>query len=526
MSTSVDAAAPLAAKPVAQQPLAAPLADQTYGLMRIGGALLALPVSAIREVVPGQATYAPLPVKAKGLLGAVDIRGAIIPVLDLRSTLGLAPESEGVHFIVLMRHAGCLIGLTVDEVVGIARPPTGDLFALSTATPGFVSALATHTFQTQGEIATVLDAKSIAELSDVPLVEEKAPLSRGPAAAATESILLFRYGRSHLGIDATCVDATAPAVAIRKTALSVGHCLGVIDHHGYEVPVVDTQAVIGLGMGEPQPLTPVIVIRLAEDALLGFAIDEVREIVRVPSTDIVPMPLLARGGAALFRGMIAGEGKHRDSLVLNAAALRADPSLVVIADLRKPSLSVQGVSGPGGAGSGASPLGGAAWVGRPQTYLTYAAGAELATPLEQITEILDYPTDISPFDFPNHGLLGLFKHRNQVTPLVSLAARLGKRYDPHPAQARVLFIEHEGMTAGFAVDGLRSIDTASWRSTDTAQPQDDAALFKSLVLIGAGESRRMVSQVDLIAELAAFYGPATDRSALPGSVQPASAAVA
>ncbi len=521
-------------KPVDSKPVdaATPLADQTYGLMRIGGALLALPVSAIREVVPGQAAYTQLPVKAEGLLGAVNIRGAIIPVLDLRSTLGLTTRSESVHFIVIMRHEGCLIGLTVDEVAGIARPQPGDLFRLSTASPRLAGALATHTFQTQGEIATVLDAKGIAELSDVPLVEEKASGRRDPAAAATESILLFRYGRSHLGIDATCVDATVPAVAIRRTALSVGHCLGVIDHHGYEVPVVDTQAAIGLGMGEPQAQTPVIIIRLDNEALLGFAIDEVRDIVRVPSADIVAMPLLARGEPALFRGMIAGGGEQRDSLVLNAAALRADQSLVVIADLRKPSLSVQGGPSPGLSGPSVSVKRGAAWAGRPQTYLTYAAGAELATPLEQIKEIVHYPTGISPFDFPKPGLLGLFKHRNQVTPLLSLAALLGKRYDPDPAQARVLFVDHEGMTAGFAVEGLRSIDTASWRSSDIDAPQDPNALFKSLVMIGAGESRRMVSQVDLLAEITAFYGPTASygrtasASPLPATVENAGAAVA
>ncbi len=121
-----------------------------------------------------------------------------------------------------------------------------------------------------------------------------------------------------------------PPTAIRKTALSVGHCLCVIDHHGYEVPVVDTQAAIGLGMGEPQALTPVIVIRFANDALLGFAIDEVHDIVRVAAADIVAMPLLARGEAALFRGMIADGAERRDSLVLNAAALRADPNLVML----------------------------------------------------------------------------------------------------------------------------------------------------------------------------------------------------
>jgi purine-binding chemotaxis protein CheW len=421
-----------------------------------------------------------------------------------------------------MRHNGHLIGLTVDEVVGIARPKPGDLFKLSMATPSLASALATHTFQAEGEIATVLDAEGIAELSDVPLVEERAFARREPGAStATESILLFRYGRSYLGIDATCVDATVPAVAIRKTALSVGHCLGVIDHQAYEAPVVDTQAAIGLGMGEPQALSPVIILRLADGARLGFVIDEVLDIIRIASSDIVAMPPLARGKGALFRGMIAGGAGQRDSLVLDAAALRSDPSLVVIADLRKPSLTVHGEPA-----RGASTQRSAAWAGRPQTYLTYAAGAELATPLEQITEILNYPNDIAPFDLPSSGLLGLFKHRNKVTPLVSLAALLGKRYDSDPAQARVLFVEHAGMTAGFAVEGLRSIDTASWRPSDADGPPDPNALFKSLVLIGAGESRRMVSQVDLIAEITAFYGPTAGGAALPAAIQDLSAAVA
>jgi len=516
---SIDATASVAPDSVAEIPPAGKLADQTYGLMRIGGALLALPVSAIREVVPGPAAYTKLPVKAEGLLGAVDIRGAIIPVLDLRSTLGFATDSNGAQVIVIMRYEGRLLGLTVDEVSGIARPQPDDLFSLSMAAPSLASALATHSFQTQGEIATVLNAKGIAALRDVPLVEEKAPGRHDHALEAPGSVLLFRYGRSHLGIDATCVHATVPAVEIRKTAFSVGPCLGVIDHHGYELPVVDTQAVIGLGMGELQAQTPVIVIRLDNGALLGFAIDEVRDIVRLASAEIVPMPQLARGKAALFRGMIAGQGEQQDSLVLNVAALRADKSMVVIAGLRKPSLALQGVPQ-----QGASP-GRGAGSGRPQTYLTYAAGGELATPLDQIKEILHYPADIAPFDHPNPALLGLFKYRDQVTPLLSLASMLGKQYDPDPAQARVLFVEHDGMTAGFAVESLRSIENASWRSTGSEAPQDDKALFKSMVMIGADANRRLVSQVNLLAEVAAFYDrPAGSPPLMPPASDPRLAA--
>ena len=303
-------------------PVAGTVADQFFGLMRIGDALVALPVHAIREVIQGQQTYAPLPVKAEGMLGAVNIRGTIIPVLDLCETLGLPPDGRVDHVIVIMRWQGRLLGLRAGEVCGIARLQADDLFALSTDRPKIGGSLAIHTFQSGGEIATLLDAGSIAGLPNVPMVTEKLLSASAGKASRSESILLFTQGRSHFGIDATCVDATVPATCITRSALTGGSCLGVIDHHGYNVPVVNTTAAIGLGDDGLLPETPVIVVRFSDEAMLGFAIDTVRDIVRVAGTDILAMPALAMGQAPLFRGMLTS-ADGRSNLLLHGPIQRS-----------------------------------------------------------------------------------------------------------------------------------------------------------------------------------------------------------
>ena len=71
-AAAIGAAAALAAAPM-KEATEAPAADALHslGLMRIGDAVLALPVATLREVLPCPDVLSPLPVVAVGLRGAV-----------------------------------------------------------------------------------------------------------------------------------------------------------------------------------------------------------------------------------------------------------------------------------------------------------------------------------------------------------------------------------------------------------------------------------------------------------------------
>src|SRR3954468_8390826 len=79
----------------------------------------ALSVKQVREVLP-RAALTTLPGAPAGVLGVLQLRGTLLPVLDLRQRLGLTvvPATIGQR-IVVAELQDATIGLLVDAVVGI-----------------------------------------------------------------------------------------------------------------------------------------------------------------------------------------------------------------------------------------------------------------------------------------------------------------------------------------------------------------------------------------------------------------------
>ena len=464
----------------------------SFGLMSIGEALLALSAEAIREVVPGHAVYARIPTSAPGIMGAVALRGAIIPIFDLRIALGIAPSPLGSHVILIMRSRGRVLGLVAEKICGMATVARSELIANDIETDDSAPRLATHVFQCDQGIASLLEADRIAALPGLQTVAERTMKADDLSKCAP--ILLFSFGPWNFGIDAAFVAATAPCSAIERNALTGGFCLGVVDHHGYDLPVVDLGAALGMGTAVRRSEASVVVVRFSDTAMLGFVIDEVHDIAQIPEDRILPIPSLGLRQTTFFRG-VCTDASARENLILDVGRLKADARLSALASLRKPKLVVQ-------QGSAAS-SGYAASKQRAEKserFLTFRAGTDRASLITQVIEFLAFPALFAPLDDAGTGLIGFFSHKNRVTPMIVLGSLFGHRASIDPAQSRVLMAEHEGIVVGFVVDSLYSIEPAQWtsRAVDEAEDLDRR---DAMIMVGLGEDRRLVHCVDLVREI-------------------------
>jgi len=81
-----------------------------------GGEHYALPVTAVLEIAEfGQVT--PVPGAPSGVLGVRNLRGQVIPVIDLATMLGLAPDAESERIVVAddgSRRAALAVTATMD----------------------------------------------------------------------------------------------------------------------------------------------------------------------------------------------------------------------------------------------------------------------------------------------------------------------------------------------------------------------------------------------------------------------------
>lgn len=484
------------------------MTDAVYGLVGLGELDLALPLSALREVVPRPAALAPLPVSAPGLVGAMALRSIVLPVVDLRPLLTTTDQAPENQVVVVVVHEHRVIGLLVDEVRGVARVPDADLVPFTAASGDL---LVSHAFLQGDERrpVSVLDAGRLLGLPGVPSVSDEP----AAAAAATEdtgvtgsapSLTLVRCGRQVLALDVDTIHTTIPLAELLPSVLTGGDCLGTTGYAGREIPVVDPMTFVGLPALEADDVRAGVVLDLGVGQVV-LAVTDLVEL-RPAGSEILPVPRFAAHRPDLVSGMLAlDEGA---CLVLDELGLRTDRTLLALAAVNtdidagaEAAVDLAGVIAEGGAGDRASA----------PAYVTYAAGVGLATPLEQILEILPPPASLTPSAAAN--VLGMLVHRGHAVPVLSLAQVLGHEpAEPGPSSC-LLLVELDGEQAAFAVDSLTGIEPLEWSDPehDGAGLSDLRRAVQASPLIRLAGGTGLVPDLDLRA-LARLLGLAGDTS--------------
>lgn len=100
-------------------PVELPQAPARYVTFRVERETYALDVLRVREVLRS-AEVVPVPGAPASVLGVINLRGSIVPVVDARHRLGLAPpEPDGPSRVLIMESGWQAVGLRVDSVADV-----------------------------------------------------------------------------------------------------------------------------------------------------------------------------------------------------------------------------------------------------------------------------------------------------------------------------------------------------------------------------------------------------------------------
>lgn len=95
----------------------------------------ALPVTAVQELLRAVA-ISPLPRAAPFVEGVIDVRGTVVPVLEIRSRFGLPPRELSASDQLVLAAAGPrLVALRVDRVLELVEVDDGAVTALDRQVP-------------------------------------------------------------------------------------------------------------------------------------------------------------------------------------------------------------------------------------------------------------------------------------------------------------------------------------------------------------------------------------------------------
>jgi purine-binding chemotaxis protein CheW len=132
----------------------------------LGKEEFAVPVERIREIIPWQ-EITPVPQAASYVLGVINLRGKVVPVMDLRLRLGMRMQDRGARACIVVmqpdaKTARSPIGVVVDgvsEVLQIQRSEVEETAALGNGwmQMGYVKQIA----KSRGKVKLLLEIDSV-----------------------------------------------------------------------------------------------------------------------------------------------------------------------------------------------------------------------------------------------------------------------------------------------------------------------------------------------------------------------------
>ena len=410
----------------------------------------------LQEVVERPAAITIVPLSPPYLVGAFNLRGTVMPVVDLRVILAVAPAGErSDEKIVIVRHEEVTIGLLVDGVSDVLRVRDEELRHFTYAA-GPYPEIVRHAIMRDTRIVHVLDLSAVLQVQSMPRISQNRPAREGPtrlgARGWTQYVSFLCAGIS-CALDARAIREIINAPTLETSVLAGGLCRGVVKLRGTVVPVVDFEAVLGLPGSEDGPGQ--LIIMDIGGSPIGFRISRVVSIVKRREDEVMGLPLFGLARPGFYAGVISDAGT--DVLLLDHGQILSEGEIRTITQGHSDIYNAGEAKADGRSGESA-----------PRTaHLVFRADALYAVPLSSVQEIIKAPDTFTPLGGAGQALIGVHHLRDMMISLVDFRAiRGGGPEGARSPDARVLVVRGERDVFGFLVDSVESIEMLSLSARD------------------------------------------------------------
>ncbi|NNE87891.1 MAG: chemotaxis protein CheW [Silicimonas sp.] len=456
----------------------------TYGVVRVGETVVGIPIDNLTEVFHSS-EYSSLPINSEFLQGGVDLRGKLVPIIDISLIGKFGKSDNSTRLGIVLESSQKLLSFFIDAIVGIANISPNQISEITDSNDRGASFFKS-VFPFKEKFVTVLSVEDIFTLPDVLSVNRT---DEGVSAASDKGppMLTFLAGGALYALPAVEVHAAVPKQIIEETAITSGPCLGEITYHDRRIPVICPVTILGLGRKSSRSVSEVVVLRFPDGLLLGVAVDAIRDIRTFPTAKETKIPLWQMDQNFIQKVLVQDDGEQ--IYVIDVKQLCGTKEIADIA-----SLSEVDVVKPVEKTVAKDTVTANNIVKERERYLVVDLHTRLAIPLLQVTCILDQPKNVTPTKFNTNGFRGYFSRLGDTIALIDLRERLGAG-QVTSQQAQVLIAEDSGAQIGFLVDRVVGIEVSQWRE----KLKGKAGTPETVVQLGGGDTSQVLPFLDLSA---------------------------
>jgi len=445
-----------------------------YVTFAVAGEMFAVPIAPVQEIIR-MPDVACLPLAPSALDGLANLRGRVLPIVNLRRLFGSAPRANDDATRVLVIHIGQPLGFVVDRVASVVTIEPGEIESAD-AIQSIVAAdylkgvikrprsdgsghdmLLSIDFEQliDGQFKVIGSARAAAGASQSSQVGQVVE----DVAADELRLVSFSVADQEYALDIAQVQEIVqlPA-AISELPHSPDHVLGVISLRQRLLPLVSLRTLFGLPRIAYSEQQRIVVTALPGGLHVGLVTDSVKEVLSVPRAQADAMP-----------GMLAGEEQLQEI----AAICRLDGGKrlvsILAADklLRMPGVE-QALDAARRAGSDNTSQESASMdnhidqaddaVDDDMQVVIFRLGAEeFGVPIMSVQEIVRVPETLTRVPRTPAFVEGVINLRGTVLPVIDQRGRLGLPLIERNDSQRIMVYLLGGMRTGFIVDSVAEV---------------------------------------------------------------------
>ena len=272
------------------------LAELQFVSFVVGEEEYAFDISVVREILRlTEITAVPnAPHHVKGL---VTVRNVLLPILDLRTMLGLHEKEDEDQRVLVVEVEGYTVGLLVDKVNEVLRVPVNVIDETPKLASGGQELKSVAQLDEGKRLILILDERGLIDVEEVSsLVDEDIKenaediKSVGSDTSIDEKQLVtFLLGDEEYGFEITQVQEINRLGEVTRLPKAPSFVAGVTNLRGQVVPLINLRQRFAMSEKEADDRTRIIIVELSGHRT-GIIVDQVNEVLRLSGKDIEPAP--------------------------------------------------------------------------------------------------------------------------------------------------------------------------------------------------------------------------------------------
>jgi purine-binding chemotaxis protein CheW len=504
---------------------------QQFVIFHVKDEMFAVPLAEVKEIIR-MPTVVRMPLSPATLEGLANLRGTVLPVVNLRSVFSFepAPHDDATRVVVLDQ--GHPVGLVVDRMANVVTVEASDIETADTIQSTVDTKLVTGMIKGRdgASMVMILDAANLIQ-HQFRDFGGRSGAGNGTAMAGqhTEELASARSAETTINETqlvsfevagqeyAFPIEEVQEIVQLPEQITDVpntaSHVLGVITLRNRLLPLVSLREMFGLPPAAATDANKVVVVSLGEGTgtSVGVVMDSIKEVLRVGRSTIDAMPALLAQNRSLddIQSICRLDDGRRLVSILSAGRMfNANDvrKLVGGAIEGTEAMANQAANATAHDESNAA----AGEIDDEEQFVVFRLmNEEYGVPIGAVQEIVRVPEELTSVPKTPAFIEGVINLRGSVLPVVDQRRRFGLEGIERNDRQRIMVFAVAGVRTGFIVDSVSEVMRIGARFIDAA-PKLSAEQQKLIRRVANLEAtKRMILLLDVnqllnVKELAAL----------------------